>query len=85
MRGAFAGADASVLRLSEPQGRMILVPFDKRECMTLKQAADVAGKSESTMRSWAEQHGLGRRIGGAGLGRLAGSPWPCFWMPISMR
>jgi hypothetical protein len=24
--------------------------------MTLKQAADIAGKSESTMRSWAEVH-----------------------------
>jgi hypothetical protein len=32
--------------------------------MTLKQAADVTGKSESTMGSWAEEHGLGRRIGG---------------------
>lgn len=65
MRGTVTGAEVSVpRRLSEPQGRMILVPFDKRECMTLKQAADVAGKSESTMRGWAEEHGLGRRIGG---------------------
>jgi hypothetical protein len=42
----------------------ILVPFDKRECITLKQAAAIAGKSESTMRSWCEVHGLGRRVGG---------------------
>ena len=27
-------------------------------------AADLVGKSESTMRSWCEHHGLGRRIGG---------------------
>lgn len=54
MRAAIFGAE-SMSRLSEPQGRMILVPFDKRECLTLKQAADVAGKSESTMRGWAER------------------------------
>jgi hypothetical protein len=64
MSRAVAGAEVSVLRLLEPQGRLILVPFDKRECMTLKQAADVAGKSESTKRGWAEVHGLGRRFGG---------------------
>jgi hypothetical protein len=27
-------------------------------------AADIAGKSESTMRTWCEEHGLGRRVGG---------------------
>jgi hypothetical protein len=30
----------------------------------LKQAADVAGKSQSSMRAWAEEHGLGHRVGG---------------------
>jgi hypothetical protein len=44
--------------------RKILSPFDKRECISLKQAADIAGKSESTLRGWCEQHGLGRRVGG---------------------
>ena len=44
--------------------RKILVPFDKRECISLKEAADIAGKSESTMRGWCDQHGLGRRVGG---------------------
>jgi hypothetical protein len=34
------------------------------QCISLKQAADIAGKSESTMRARAEEHGLGRRIGG---------------------
>jgi hypothetical protein len=46
------------------ENRLILVPFDKRECINLKEAADVAGKSESTMRGWCEEHGLDRRIGG---------------------
>jgi hypothetical protein len=44
--------------------RQILCPFDKRECLSLKEAAGIAGKSESTMRGWCEQHGLGRRVGG---------------------
>jgi len=44
--------------------RQILQPFDKRECLTLKQAAAIAGKSESTMRNWCDWRGLGRRIGG---------------------
>ena len=44
--------------------RLILSPFDKRECLTLRQAAAVAGKSESTLRVWCEGYGLGRRVGG---------------------
>jgi hypothetical protein len=44
--------------------RLILQPFDKRECISLKQAADIVGKSESTLRAWCEEHGLGQRIGG---------------------
>jgi hypothetical protein len=44
--------------------RQILSPFDKRECLNLKEAAGISGKSESTMRGWCEQHGLGRRVGG---------------------
>src|SRR5450759_988132 len=44
--------------------RLILSPFDKRECLTLRQAAALAGKSESTLRVWCECYGLGRRVGG---------------------
>jgi hypothetical protein len=44
--------------------RQVLVPFDKRECISLKEAAGIAGKSEPTLRAWVEEHGLGRRIGG---------------------
>jgi hypothetical protein len=42
----------------------ILTPFDLREAMSLKQAANVAGKSESTLRAWCSRFGIGRRIGG---------------------
>jgi hypothetical protein len=49
---------------ADTDDRKILSPFDKRECISLKQAADIAGKSESTLRTWCEERGLGRRIGG---------------------
>jgi hypothetical protein len=42
--------------------RKILVPFDKRECLSLKEAAGIAGKSESTMRGRCIKDGLGRRV-----------------------
>jgi hypothetical protein len=64
MTGASALGVTRLLRPSEPPARQILVPFDKRECISLKEAAGIAGKSESTMRGWVEEHGLGRRIGG---------------------
>jgi len=44
--------------------RKILSPFDRRECISLNKAADIAGKSASTMRSWCDEFGLGRRVGG---------------------
>ena len=42
----------------------ILVPFDRREAFSLKQAAAVAGMSESTVRGWCQRSGIGRRVGG---------------------
>jgi hypothetical protein len=42
----------------------ILMPFDKRECLSLKQAADRADRTESTLRNWCDEYGLSRRIGG---------------------
>jgi hypothetical protein len=44
-------------------GRQILCPFDKRECLSLTEATGIAGKSESTVRGWCGEHGLGRRVG----------------------
>jgi hypothetical protein len=46
------------------EDRKILSPFDRRERISLKEAAGIAGKSESTLRGWCEHHGLGRRVGG---------------------
>jgi hypothetical protein len=45
-------------------GWRILVPFHRAEGLSLKQAADVAGKSGSTIRAWCQREGIGRRVGG---------------------
>jgi hypothetical protein len=42
----------------------ILIPYDLREAITLRQAAEIAGRSESTLRSWCQCHCVGRRVGG---------------------
>lgn len=63
-RVPFAGAIQKLRPTALGDDRKILSPFDKRECISLKEAAGVAGNSESTLRAWCEGHGLGRRIGG---------------------
>jgi hypothetical protein len=52
------------MRAAEPQVCLTLIPYDKREGMTLAEAAGVAGKSPGTIRNWCVQHDLGRRVGG---------------------
>lgn len=42
----------------------VLTPYDPREGISLAMAAKRAGKSETTIRNWCPQHGLGRRVGG---------------------
>jgi hypothetical protein len=49
----------------DPAARQILVRFDARESITLAAAAKLCGKSGNTIRSWAQRHGIGRKIGGA--------------------
>jgi hypothetical protein len=41
----------------------VLVPFDRREAISLRKAKEIAGKSESTIRSWCANHDIGRRVG----------------------
>ena len=54
------------MRSPERNAWRVLVPYDVREGMRLAKAAEVAGKSQSTVRSWCIAHGIGRRIGGGG-------------------
>ena len=52
------------MRAAEESCWQVLKPFDRREGISLAQAAERAGKSESTVRSWCVQNGLGRKVGG---------------------
>jgi hypothetical protein len=40
----------------------VLVPYDRSEVVTLRKAAAIAGRSESTLRSWCQLHHIGRRV-----------------------
>jgi hypothetical protein len=42
----------------------VLIPFDRREVLSLRQAAEISGKSVETIRRWCALHDIGRRIGG---------------------
>ena len=44
--------------------RLVMVPFDLRESMSIAVAAKLSGKAGNTIRLWAERHGIGRKIGG---------------------
>ena len=52
------------MSVTTTDARKILIPFDIREVLSVRAAAKIAGNSESTMRNWCEELGLGRRIGG---------------------
>jgi hypothetical protein len=47
--------------LDEPH---ILIPFDRREVLSIAEAAAIAGKKVRTLREWCQCHAIGRRIGG---------------------
>lgn len=42
----------------------VLIPFDRREALSLREAAAVAGRSVETVRRWCALNDIGRRIGG---------------------
>jgi len=54
----------------------VLIPYDRREAIALRQAAQVAGRSESTLRSWCQTHYIGRRV--------AGGPWMVSRVALAM-
>jgi hypothetical protein len=41
-----------------------LIPFDRREAITVSEAAEIAGRSSVTVRNWVLAYELGRHIGG---------------------
>lgn len=42
----------------------VLRPFNKAEAMSTAEAAAITGKTETTIRNWASQHYIGRKISG---------------------
>jgi hypothetical protein len=42
----------------------VLIPYDRREALSLRQAAEISGKSVETLRRWCALYDIGRRIGG---------------------
>src|SRR5215472_10867363 len=48
----------------DPAGRLIMVPFDARESLSIAAAAKLSGKAPNTIRLWAERYGIGRKNGG---------------------
>jgi hypothetical protein len=48
-------------------GPNVLRPYDRREALSLRRAAEIAGRSESTVRTWCAVHDIGRRV--------ANGPW----------
>jgi hypothetical protein len=42
----------------------VLIPYDRREALSLRQAAEISGKSIETVRRWCSLYDIGRRIGG---------------------
>jgi hypothetical protein len=40
----------------------ILIPYDRREAISLRVAAEIADRSESTLRSWCQRYHIGRRV-----------------------
>ena len=42
----------------------VLIPYNRREALSLRQAAEISGKSVETIRRWCALHDIGRRIGG---------------------
>jgi hypothetical protein len=45
-----------------------LIPFHPDECMTVAEAATVAGMSPRRIREWCSEHGIGRHL-------FPGGPW----------
>lgn len=52
--------------MRQPEGNFpnCLRPHIRGEAISVKKATEIAGRSESTIRNWSNQRGIGRRIAG---------------------
>jgi len=62
--GHSAVADSRSPRFATAAHDRCLIPFDRREGISVEVAAEIAGKSVRTLRLWCEQYRIGRRVGG---------------------
>ena len=53
-----------------------LVPFAEEERISIGRAAEIAGRSERTIRNWCVEYGIGRRV--------AGGPWAVSRVALAM-
>jgi hypothetical protein len=56
--------------------KFVLRPYDPMEALSVKEAAMLAGRSQSTLRNWCERFGIARRI--------AGGNWQVSWPALLM-
>jgi hypothetical protein len=49
---------------TQPLHPQVLIPFDRREALSLVEAAEISGKSAETIRRWCALQDIGRKIGG---------------------
>lgn len=54
----------------------ILIPYDRREAISLRVAAEIADRSESTVRTWCLTRSIGRRV--------CGGPWQVSRVALQM-
>jgi hypothetical protein len=59
-----------------PAWPKVLVPYDRREAIDLRTAASMAGRSETTVRTWCGVHDIGRRV--------ANGPWQVSRVALAM-
>jgi hypothetical protein len=53
-----------------------LIPYDAREALTLSEAARIARRSETTLKTWCSRHFIGRRV--------VGGPWQVSAVALAM-
>lgn len=54
----------------------ILIPYDRREAISLRKAAEISGRSQTTLRAWCGKFLIGRRI--------VGGPWEVSRVALDM-
>jgi hypothetical protein len=58
------------------QRPQILIPYDRREAISLRKAAEISGRSQTTVRAWCGKFLIGRRI--------VGGPWEVSRVALDM-